>query len=89
MRHSENTSENALKVNAFAQQVISNLTITLQQFNELQTQIQALQTTQETFNVSFILLITPFSSPVSVMTAPPVYASLNPQAMVIIAQIVT
>ena len=85
MKHSENTSENALKVNAFAQQVISNLAATLQRFNELQTQIQALQTTQKTSNVLFTLSITPLSLPVLIVTAPLIYASLDPQAMAIIA----
>ena len=78
MKHSENTLENALKVNAFTQQMISNLTAVLQQFNELQTQIQTLQITQKTSNVSFISLITPSSLPALIMTASPVYASLNP-----------
>ena len=36
MKHPENTSENALKADAFAQQVASNLATALQQFNELQ-----------------------------------------------------
>ena len=36
MKHSENTSENALKADAFAQQVVSNLAAALQWFNELQ-----------------------------------------------------
>ena len=71
-----------------AQQVISNPAAALQRFNELQAQIQALQITQETPNISFISLITPLFSPVPVMTAPPVYASLDPQAMAMIAQIV-
>ena len=88
MKHPENTSENALKADAFAQQVASNLAVTLQRFNELQAQIQALQVTQETSNVSFISLTTPFPSSALVMTAPPVYASLDPQVMVTIAQIV-
>ena len=87
MKHSENTSENALKADAFAQQVASNLAAALQRFNELQAQIQALQITQETPNVSFTSLITPFPSPALVVTAPPVYTSLDPQAMVTIAQI--
>ena len=77
MKHSENTSENALKADAFAQQMVSNLTAVLQRFNELQTQIQALQITQKTSNVSFTSLITSLSSPVSVMTAPSVYTSLD------------
>ena len=85
MKHSENTSENALKADAFAQQVASNLAITLQRFNELQAQIQALQATQETSNVSFTSLTTPLSLPAPVTTAPPVYASLDPQAMAMIA----
>ena len=85
MKHSENTSENTLKANAFAQQVTSNLAAALQRFNELQAQIQALQTTQETSNVSFTSLITPPPSLTLVATAPPVYASLDPQAMVTIA----
>ena len=85
MKHSENISENALKVNAFTQQVISNLAVTLQRFNELQTQIQALQITQKTSNVSFTLLTASLSSPVLIMTAPPVYISLDPQAMTMIA----
>ena len=42
MEHPENNPENALKANAFAQQVASNLAATLQRFNELQAQIQAL-----------------------------------------------
>ena len=42
MEHPENTSENALKADAFTQQVASNLAATLQRFNELQAQIQAL-----------------------------------------------
>ena len=42
MEHPENTSENALKADAFTQQVISNLAAALQRFNELQAQIQAL-----------------------------------------------
>ena len=88
MKHPENTSENALKADAFAQQVASNLAAALQRFNELQAQIQALQTTQETPNVSFTSLTTPLPSPVPVMTAPPVYTSLDPQAMATIAQIV-
>ena len=87
MEHSENTSENALKANAFAQQVASNLAAALQRFNELQAQIQALQVTQETPNVSFTSSITPFPSPAPVVTAPPVYTSLDPQAMAMIAQI--
>ena len=36
MEHSENTSENALKADAFAQQVVSNLAAAFQRFNELQ-----------------------------------------------------
>ena len=88
MKHSENTSENALKADAFAQQMVSNLTAALQWFNELQAQIQALQITQETSNVSFTSSITPFPSPALIMTAPPVYTSLDPQAIVTIAQIV-
>ena len=72
MKHSENTSENALKADAFAQQVVSNPAVTLQRFNELQTQIQTLQITQKTSNVSFTSLITSFP-----LTAPPVYASLD------------
>ena len=74
MEHSENTSENALKADAFAQQVASNLAAALQRFNELQAQIQALQATQETPNVS----ITPLPSSALVATAPPIYASLDP-----------
>ena len=74
MEHSENTSENALKADAFAQQVASNLAAALQRFNELQAQIQALQATQETPNVS----ITPLPSSAPVATAPPIYASLDP-----------
>ena len=85
MKHPENTSENALKADAFAQQVASNLAATLQRFNELQAQIQALQTTQETSNVSFTSLTTPLPLPAPVTTAPPVYASLDPQAMAMIA----
>ena len=81
MEHPENTSENALKADAFAQQVASNLAAALQRFNELQAQIQALQITQETSNVS----ITPLPSPVPVVTAPPVYTSLDPQVMAMIA----
>ena len=88
MKHPENTPENALEANAFTQQVASNLAAALQRFNELQAQIQALQATQETPNVSFTSLITPFPSPAPVMTAPPVYTSLDPQAMAMIAQIV-
>ena len=42
MKHSENTSENALEADTFAQQMTSNLATALQQFNELQAQIQAL-----------------------------------------------
>ena len=45
MKHPENTSENALKADAFAQQMASNLAAALQRFNELQAQIQALQVT--------------------------------------------
>ena len=37
MKHPENTSENALKADAFAQQMVSNLAAALQRFNELQT----------------------------------------------------
>ena len=85
MKHPENTSENALKADAFAQQVASNLAAALQRFNELQAQIQALQITQETSKVSFTSSTAPSPSPVLVTTAPPVYASLDPQAMVIIA----
>ena len=85
MKHPENTSENALEADAFAQQVASNLAAALQRFNELQTQIQALQATQETPNVSFTLLTAPPPSPALVMTAPPIYASLDPQAMATIA----
>ena len=88
MEHPENTSENALKADAFAQQVTSNLAVTLQRFNELQAQIQALQATQETSNVSFTSSTTPPPSPALITTAPPVYASLDPQAMATIAQIV-
>ena len=87
MEHPENTPENALKADAFTQQVISNLAAALQRFNELQAQIQALQATQETPNVSFTSLITPPPSPAPVMTAPPVYASLDPQARAMRAQI--
>ena len=72
MKHSENTSENALKADAFTQQVASNLAATLQRFNELQAQIQALQITQKTSNVLFTSLITPPPSPAPVTTAPPV-----------------
>ena len=82
MENLENTSENALKADAFAQQVVSNLAAALQRLNELQAQIQALQTTQKTSNVSFTL------STASPATASPVYASFDPQAMAIIAQIV-
>ena len=78
MKHSENTSENALKADAFAQQVASNLTAALQRFNELQAQIQALQATQETPNVSFTSLITPLPLPAPVVTAPLIYTSLDP-----------
>ena len=78
MKHPENTSENALKADAFIQQVASNLTAALQRFNELQAQIQALQTTQKTSNVSFTSLTAPLPLPVPVMTAPPVYTSLDP-----------
>ena len=88
MKHSENTSENALKADAFAQQVTSNPAATLQRFNELQAQIQALQTTQETPNVSSTSSTAPPPSPAPVATAPPIYASLDPQAMATIAQIV-
>ena len=42
MEHPENTSENALEADVFAQQVASNLAAALQRFNELQAQIQAL-----------------------------------------------
>ena len=42
MEHPENTSENTLKADVFAQQVVSNLAVILQRFNELQAQIQAL-----------------------------------------------
>ena len=78
MKHSENTSENTLKADAFTQQVISNLAAALQWFNKLQAQIQALQTTQKTSNVLFTSLITPLPSPVLIMTAPSVYATLDP-----------
>ena len=78
MKHPENTSENALKADAFAQQVASNLAATLQRFNELQAQIQALQTTQETSNISFTLLTASLPSPVLIMTASPIYISLDP-----------
>ena len=78
MKHSENTLENALKANVFAQQMISNLTVTLQWFNELQTQIQALQITQKTFNVSFTSLTASLSLSVLIMTTPSVYTFLNP-----------
>ena len=78
MKHSENTSENALKADAFAQQIVSNLTAALQRFNELQTQIQALQTTQKTSNVSFTSLITPLPLPALVTTASLIYTSLDP-----------
>ena len=88
MKHPENTPENALEADAFAQQVASNPAAALQRFNELQAQIQALQTTQETPNVSFTSSITPLPLPAPVMTAPPVYASLDPQVMATIAQIV-
>ena len=84
MEHPENTPENALEADAFTQQVASNLAAALQRFNELQAQIQALQATQETPNVS----TTPPPLPAPVATAPPVYASLDPQAMATIAQIV-
>ena len=87
MKHSENTSENTLKADAFTQQVTSNLAAALQRFNELQAQIQALQATQETPNVSFTLSTAPPPSPALVVTASPIYASLDPQAMVTIAQI--
>ena len=85
MKHSENTSENALKADAFTQQVASNLAATLQWFNELQAQIQALQTTQKTSNVSFTSLTAPLPLSVPVMTASFIYTSLDPQAMVMIA----
>ena len=85
MKHPENTSENALKANAFTQQMASNLAAALQRFNELQAQIQALQITQETSNVSFTLSTAPPPLPISVTTVPPVYTSLDPQAMVTIA----
>ena len=88
MEHPENTSENALEADTFTQQVVSNLAAALQRFNELQAQIQALQATQETSNISFTSLTTPPPSPAPVTTAPPVYASLDPQAMAMIAQIV-
>ena len=88
MEHPENTPENALEADAFAQQVASNPAAALQRFNELQAQIQALQATQETSNVSFTSSITPPPSPAPVVTAPPIYASLDPQAMAMIAQIV-
>ena len=78
MEHPENTSENTLKADAFTQQVASNLAAALQQFNELQTQIQALQITQETSNVSFTSSTTPLPLPALVVTAPPVYTSLDP-----------
>ena len=78
MKHSENTSENALKADAFAQQVTSNLAAALQRFNELQAQIQALQATQETSNVSFTLLITSLPLPALVVTASLIYASSDP-----------
>ena len=87
MEHPENTSENALKADAFAQQVASNLATTLQRFNELQAQIQALQVTQETSNVSFTLSTAPLPSPTPVMTASLIYTSLDSQAMAMIAQI--
>ena len=79
MENPENTSENALKADAFTQQVASNLAVILQRFNELQAQIQALQATQKTSNVSFT------SSTAPPATASPVYASLDPQAMATIA----
>ena len=85
MKHPENTSENALEADAFAQQMASNLAAALQRFNELQAQIQALQATQETPNVSFTSSTAPPPSPMPVTTAPPIYASLDPQAMVMIA----
>ena len=88
MEHPENTPENTLEADAFAQQVASNLAAALQRFNELQAQIQALQATQETPNVSFTSSTAPPPSVTLVMTAPPIYASLDPQAMVTIAQIV-
>ena len=78
MEHPENTSENALEADAFAQQMASNLAAALQLFNKLQAQIQALQITQKTSNVSFTSLTTPPHLPAPVMTAPPVYASLDP-----------
>ena len=88
MEHPENTPENALEADVFAQQVASNPAAALQRFNELQAQIQALQATQKTSNVSFTSSTTPPPSPAPVATAPPVYASLDPQAMATIAQIV-
>ena len=88
MKHPENTSENALKADVFTQQVTSNSAAALQRFNELQAQIQALQATQETSNVSFTSSTAPLPSPALVTTAPLIYASLDPQAMAMIAQIV-
>ena len=88
MEHPENTSENALEADAFTQQVASNPAAILQRFNELQAQIQALQTTQKTSNVSFTSLTAPPPSPALVTTAPPIYTSLDPQVMTMIAQIV-
>ena len=88
MEHPENTPENTLKADAFAQQVASNLAATFQRFNELQAQIQALQATQKTPNVSSTSSTTPPPLPAPVMTAPPIYTSLDPQAMATIAQIV-
>ena len=64
MEHPENTPENALEANVFAQQVASNPAAALQRFNELQAQIQALQATQETPNVSSTSSTTPPPSPV-------------------------
>ena len=87
MKHPENTSENALEADAFTQQVASNLAAALQRFNELQAQIQALQATQETPNVSSTSSTAPPPLPTPVTTAPPIYTSLDPQAMATIAQI--
>ena len=85
MKHPENTPENALEADAFAQQVASNLAAALQRFNELQAQIQALQATHETSNVSFTSSTTSPPLPAPVTTAPPVYTFLDPQAMAMIA----
>ena len=85
MEHPEYTPENSVEADAFAQQVASNPAAALLRFNELQAQNKALRAAQDTPQTSSTSSTAPPPSPAPAAST---YASLDPQTLAVIAQIV-